>query len=419
MNLFKTVLWLKGYPLNKAQKLLSKKVKPKILLATLLDSFKGETPIVAGSDKSNDFIIEKSFLRDYYRRLESAKGLYRGKTSGSSGTPLQFVKSKLSHAITWQLIDKTYARLGLSPSDKQARFYGMPKSGLSYYVEIIKDSIMNRSRFVAYDTNEEALKQFTLRFSRNKFDYVYGYTNALHHFAKYLFKQQIVLKDLCPTLKCVVVTSEQCFPEMRTEMEEAFGIPVYIEYGCSELGLIAMENSDQELLVCEAHVKLEVVNGNGELVEDGTVGYFLVTDLYNTAMPFIRYKLGDMGSVARNAKGEQLITNLQGRLNEQIVFPNGGISPGFTLYYLMKDVIEVYPSLSQYHIVQESNLELNFTFQFDGAKPTDLIALNKLVENLKDKYLAGIPAVTCQLTDLIAHKPSGKFKHFISKVNEA
>jgi phenylacetate-CoA ligase len=419
VSLFKIVFWLKGYPFKEAKKVLSKEVDEVLLLDNLRTSFKGKLPEFDGLIENKEFMIEKSFLRNYYKQLPSTRGLYQGKTSGSSGDLLKFVKSKLSHAIAWLLIDKAYLHLGVKPHDKQARFYGMPQNGLSHYVEVLKDRIMNRRRFVVHDMSQPALEQFISRFARDKFDYVYGYTNALHHFSKYLLKQEQCLKDICPSLKCVIVTAEQCFPEIRSEIERAFGIPVYIEYGCSEVGVIAMENKEQELIVHEAHVKLEAVNENGELVKEGAIGYFLVTDLYNTAMPFIRYKLGDMGSVARNEKGALLITSLQGRISEQIVFPNGEVSPGLTLYYVMNDVMHAYPSLGQYQIVQEANYYLHFTLQCDTIIQLEIVELTRNIEELVAIYLPGIPGVSCEIANKIDALPNGKFKHFISKVNEA
>ena len=46
---------------------------------------------------------------------------------------------------------------------------------------------------------------------------------------------------------------------------------------------------------------LEIVDDEGHPVAPGTEGNVVVTDLYNYGMPFIRYRIGDVGSLDRSA----------------------------------------------------------------------------------------------------------------------
>ena len=47
---------------------------------------------------------------------------------------------------------------------------------------------------------------------------------------------------------------------------------------------------------------IEIINEDGSIVNDGESGEILITDLYNMAMPFIRYKVGDLGIIKNGEK---------------------------------------------------------------------------------------------------------------------
>lgn len=76
-------------------------------------------PIITKSDLQQEF---SSLITQPYKRRE----VYVGNTSGSSGTPFFYAKDKHAHAMTYALIANRYAWHGLSLSQKQGRFYGIP-----------------------------------------------------------------------------------------------------------------------------------------------------------------------------------------------------------------------------------------------------------------------------------------------------
>ncbi|MEM8883286.1 MAG: hypothetical protein AAGD14_04390 [Planctomycetota bacterium] len=84
-------------------------------------------------------------------------------------------------------------------------------------------------------------------------------------------------------------------PAMRTRIVEGLGGTFLDIYGTAELGPIAFESSPGEgMHVIHEHFLVEVVVGDRH-AEPGEVGEVLITDLRNRAMPFIRYRVGDLG----------------------------------------------------------------------------------------------------------------------------
>ena len=105
----------------------------------------------------------------------------------------------------------------------------------------------------------------------------------------------MVLKDVCPTLKVCMVTSEMLFDDDKILLENQFGIPIVNEYGASELDLIAFQNRNGEWQVNSETLFVEIIDKNNNVLPYGEEGRVVITSLYNKAHPFIRYDIGDIG----------------------------------------------------------------------------------------------------------------------------
>lgn len=363
-----------------------------------------ELPILKKSDLQGDFMnMIPSGLK--------VKDLYVSNTSGSSGHPFFFAKDKLSHALVWINVEDHYNKAGISINDKQARFYGVPLDKKTLLKERIKDRIANRYRFVVFNLEDKILDKWLRKFEKTQFKYLYGYTNSLLVFAKYLLQKNIILVNICKSIKGCIVTSELCMPEDRKLLEMAFGVKVYNEYGASELSVIGFMSEDV-WEVSDEVVMLEVVNENDNLVEDGTVGRLICTLLHNKATPIIRYEVGDMAAI-KKSNGRTYITTLAGRENEMAQLPSGKKVPGFTFYYVARSVLEKSDSIKEYRIIRSSNID--FEVQVVTNEPVSN-TLEELVQHTFDKYLE--PGLNVKIVKIehIDRSGNGKFKHFISKI---
>jgi phenylacetate-CoA ligase len=117
-------------------------------------------------------------------------------------------------------------------------------------------------------------------------------------------------------------------PYMKRVVESAFGCEVHEDYGCAELGPMAAECGARDGLHVFAGLYYVEVVRNGRPAGDGEVGSVLVTDLYNYAMPFIRYDIGDVAIVRRTPCGCGLDgrrLEVQGRLQDCLVAEDGTV----------------------------------------------------------------------------------------------
>ncbi len=91
-------------------------------------------------------------------------------------------------------------------------------------------------------------------------------------FAKFLEQKNIILKEICPTLKACFVTSEMLFETDKKLLEKQFGIPIISEYGASELDLIAFENPQGEWQINAETLFVEILDENNKVLPYGEEG---------------------------------------------------------------------------------------------------------------------------------------------------
>lgn len=302
-------------------------------------------------------LTKKNLQKPLSERLSKgfdAKKVFVNKTSGSSGDPFIFAKDKPCHALTWASIIHRFGWFGIDfNSSYQARFYGIPLDFIGNKKERLKDFLSQRYRFTIFDLSDEVLDGFIKHFKSKKFDYINGYTSSIVLFAKYLQQKNIVLKNICPSMKVCVVTSEMLFDEDKLLMETQFGVPVVNEYGASELDLIAFENTNGEWQVNAETLFLEILDENNQPVPNGKEGKIVITSLYNKAHPFIRYEIGDIGILDEKSTFKKpILKKLIGRTNDVAILPSGKKSPGLTFYYVTKSIIEDDGNVKEFIIKQ-------------------------------------------------------------------
>jgi phenylacetate-CoA ligase len=366
----------------------------------------------------NDLPImtKKDFQKPLLERLStgfSLKNVYVNKTSGSSGDPFIFAKDKFSHALTWATIINRFGWHGIDfNSSYQARFYGIPLDFIGNRKERIKDFLGNRFRFSIFDLSDVVLDRFLKKFATEKFDYINGYTSSIVLFAKFLQYKKLVLKDICPTLKVCVVTSEMLFDEDKILLEKQFGVQVVNEYGASELDLIAFENPDGEWQVNSETLFVEILDENNIVLPYGKEGRIVITSLFNKAHPFIRYDIGDIGILdEKSTPKKPILQQLIGRTNDVAILPSGKKSPGLTFYYVTKSIIEDDGNVKEF-VIKQTKID-TFDIEYVSKTELNLEQIHK-IEAAIALYLEKGLVFTFVRKEKLERSKSGKLKQFVS-----
>lgn len=433
MNLFDYTLRLKGFSIGEATRHLHKtQLLSDIEFTAILESRKQD--IVNYHLKNNSFyanlgkeidpnnwnsvpVLTKSDLQQpLKKRLSkgfSKTNIYINKTSGSGGHPFTFAKDKFSHALTWAVIKNRFSwhNIDLNTSF-QARFYGIPLDSIGYQKERLKDRLSNRYRFPIFDLSEQKLEQFYQKFKKTPFDYINGYTSSIVLFAKYLLKKKVVLKDVCPSLKVCMVTSEMLFENDKKLLETQLGIPVVNEYGASELDLIAYTNTENKFIVNSETLFVEILDEQNVAVPNGQSGKIVITSLFNKAHPFIRYDIGDTGTFCESSTLQKpVLKELIGRTNDVAVLPSGKSVPGLTFYYVIKSSIENDGNIKEFVVVQTQKEA--FEIKYVSDKTLSENEIGNIKKSLKTYLEIGLN-ITLIRVPILDRSQRGKLKQFTS-----
>jgi len=231
---------------------------------------------------------------------------------------------------------------------------------------------------------------------------MYGYTNAVRHFADYLVSKNIVLASLCPTLKAVIVTSEMCTDADKKIIAKGTGLKVINEYGASETGIIAIDDKDAKMKVSEELLYVET-NDKGQL---------LITSFHNRAFPLIRYNIGDIATLVNEDHG-MYIESIQGRSDDLVRLPGGRVAAGLTLYYCSRDILENSGKVKELYITQKTLEDFVVYYVADSELQGKE---QNLVQGAFDKYLQPDLKLHFERTDIIRRKKNGKFQLFYSEL---
>jgi phenylacetate-CoA ligase len=233
-------------------------------------------------------------------------------------------------------------------------------------------------------------------------------------FAGHCIKRGIILKNICPTLKICIPTSETCTADDREILQKGFGVKVVNEYGCAEMDIIAFEDNDGDWIVSNENVFIEIVDDDNKPLPNGSTGKILLTTLYNRAIPLIRYEVGDLGALKPAKKGNfNLLDNLSGRTNDFAVMPNGRKVPALTFYYVTKTLIKEHLAVKEF-IIKQTNLNV-FVVEYVSEMEFDN-EIKEIIQVAFDKYLEPNLIVHFLKLDKVERGKTGKFKQFISLI---
>jgi len=356
-------------------------------------------------------VITKQDLQQPVQKLLT-RGLrldkcYTAFTSGSSGVPMYFAKDTFAHAMTWALIANRYSWHGLKLGDKQARFTVMPNNEKRRRKEVLKDKLMNRVRCNVFDLSEAALTKYLHLFQVNKFRYVYGYTSALVAFARFLESQNIVLKEVCPTLSLCISTSELVTPRQAQLLEQWMGIKHVREYGASETCITGFDDKDGDFILTAETLYNEIEEGDNS-------GTILTTSLYNKAFPMVKYQLGDDVTLGERRKGiYQIIAQMNGRSNDMIHLPEGKTTSPMMIDYVIAGLVAKTNVLKEY-VARQTAID-TFVFEMVTERPLNDDEVRLLIEQA-ESYLAKGICVEIKYTDKIVRPASGKQRFFYSEL---
>lgn len=392
-------------------------------------------------------VLKKNVIRENFPLKITSKCIDKkfwiyNYTSGSTGKPLQYYTSydamqmrkanKFrnyfwsdfdsrvdSHAIIWGFIDKPSIRKG-GVFQNISNLVGNFLTSLENYPSLtVKVSIENLKNKLAYHNNprrvlinafdlkkENIQKYFKILTKQNP-KIIRSYVSSLILFPKVMKNNN----QLFP--KSIICSGETLTAADRTMVENFFNCKVFNCYGCREFSHIAYEcNQFNGFHINDEDLLVEIIKNN-ENVASSEIGEIIITDLNNYIMPFLRYKIEDVGTVTDEhcncGRGLTLIKSLLGRTPDVIVTKNNKflIIHFFTLLFQNLDGVE------QFQIIQEKIDEIKVKLKVNNKynKETEELIIHK-IENYSEKTMK----IEIEIVDSITLEKSGKYRFIKSEI---
>lgn len=248
--------------------------------------------------------------------------LNSGRTSGSTGAPLQYVKTELSGMIWRAMTLRDHLWHGRDFSKKlaviRAKAERRVDRGWGPAVDCVFDSGLAASLGVDVTIDEQLdwlIEQQPA--------YLLTYPNVLRELVLASQKRGLRIASLLQ----LRTFAEPLPEETRALCREHWGVGIADMYSSQEVGYMALQCPEREHYhVQSENVLLEVLDSAGEPCRPGDIGRVVVTPLHNYAMPFLRYAIGDHAEVSEPCScGRTLpvLKRIVGRDRNMLILPDG------------------------------------------------------------------------------------------------
>ncbi len=279
-------------------------------------------------------VFEKSAIPGAQERIRSrrhtGRALVPTATGGTTGNSFTFWYDRACygrrHALTL-LANEAY---GWRPDDPVAYVWNahqdLPSATAAWKARL---RALLTGRTVSIDAthiDEVRLADWTRQLRDARIEVLYGYAHSLRAIAEYCASESIAL----PAVRLVVATAEPLFAADRQLMQRVFGCEVRDRYASREHGPMAQEDAGGALRYYANSILLETTAPAGE------AGDLLVTDFWNLAFPFIRYRIGDTCELVRDGDGGGArlpeLGRLTGRQTDFLIATDGSRVSGMSFH---------------------------------------------------------------------------------------
>lgn len=339
---------------------------------------------------TNRNMIAENFEGFFSSKFKNTKN-HEVETSGSTGVPFKtfhnMQKCMRHHAEVIYLGERANFTFG----QKLVYFKLWPKLRT-------KNWILNKYHHSVLALEDEDIDRLLEEIKGDCRTGLLGYSSAFERICKYLDKSNAKPLEKC-NVNSAIAMSERLNEYTKKAMEKYFKTTIVSRYSTMELGIIAQEEMDKAgyFKINSGTFFVEIFNMNKDVpVKNGTYGRIVVTDLFNYAVPLIRYDTGDVGQleVIKNTDGveEPYLVNVEGRKLDLILNTKGEILPSQISSYMAK-----YGEFKQFQFVQCGEKEYILKLNTDKkvAQEEELIAEYKSVLGddaiIKIEYVDGIP----------------------------
>jgi phenylacetate-CoA ligase len=367
---------------------------------------------IQGNSLSAFPVVDKNIIReqqdDFISRKYKKAGLHIMATSGSTGTPFicfqNSEKKKLVNAEVIYYSEKAGYLVGKNVIWLRAVTKGNYKSKL--YQWIHNETLLDICNLD--DSRIDKLLGEIDKVSRAG-SMIKVYASTLEALRDYFRRKKVsaVGKGM---ISGIVSGADMLFDDNRAAISQAFNCRCFSRYSNQENGIIGQDDTENNVFILnEANYIVEIFQMDAdEPAPEGEVGRIVITDLYNLAMPLIRYDTGDVGAIAyvkRNGVNKKAITNFDGRRLDIVYDCYGNrLSP-----HTISSNFWSFPEIKQFQFIQESNTHYTLKINVEGV----FVRQNEM-KALLQKLLGDKAVINIETVEEIPVLASGKRKYIVN-----
>ena len=368
--------------------------------------------VVALDDLQRLPTMDKRDARDNVEQLvwrEVPGGVFKYTTGGSSGEPLIFYFGRARQAADAAGRLRARRWWGVEPGEREVYLWGAPvELNKTDRIKTLRDRLVNQLLLNAFEMSSVRMDDYLEAMQAWNPKAVYGYASSLALLAAHAESRGI--RPQLPALRVVSTTGEPLFPHQRELIERVFAVPVSVEYGARDAGLMALQAPDGTLLqMSETHL-VEVLDDAGNPVEEGEA---VITSLVSEAQPFIRYRTGDVvrrsGKSDPGGRGLDVLDAVVGRQTDFIVAADGRIMHALAVIYVLRAI----PGVGQFKLIQHRIDRMEVQIVPDAR--WNEAAGEAIIQGLRARLGATL-SIELKLMDAIAPEASGKHRYVVSHV---
>ncbi len=336
-------------------------------------------------------------------------------TTGTTGHPFDVPQHPVSVAMYGTLIKECLERWGIAadfgPNRVAIALVGYQQSTLSFITRL---STFNESVFIKMNVHPVAYADpsYPCHYLREaQPEILTGDPLAFTQLTRLFDAYQ--LERIHP--KALISTGIELLPRVREFLQSYFGCPVIDEYSMTETGPIAYSCSqDAGYHILPPDILVEILDEQGNPVQEGESGEITITGGRNRYLPLIRYRTGDWGRLVTKkcTCGDPMprIVDLKGR--RPVIFQ--AKSGEFLNNADVARLLRPFPLLI-YEFVQEQDLSIHL--RYDLLPNKDPINITPDVTRvLEVAFGQGIKIDIMRDTSLTTRPQQGKILPFQSHI---
>jgi phenylacetate-CoA ligase len=241
-------------------------------------------------------VLTRETVRQNHERLLSrATPEYeriRAGTTGTTGANLQIAYTVELARENWAFNLRQWAWAGVAPREPRVTFFGariVPPACTSppFWTYNVPERQVLMSIFHLSERNAPAYAKFL---HSREGQVLEGFPSVLGILADFVLE-----RGDCIPMRAVFTTGEPLYPAVRARVESAFAARVFDSYGMTEYCGLIQQCERGRMHLAPEYGYLEILDESDEPVAKNEEGYFVWTGFRNSAMPLIRYRIGDRG----------------------------------------------------------------------------------------------------------------------------